>query len=52
MICLLRDKYGYECNEKIDTFIKRASPFFGKSIHEIEPKVAQDLLDNFNGLIK
>jgi hypothetical protein len=52
MVCLLRHKYGYECNEKIDAFIKKASGAFGKSVHEMKPEFAQNLLDDFNELIK
>jgi hypothetical protein len=51
MVCLLRHKYGYKCNRNIDDFIEKASVVFGKSVHEMKPEFAQDLLEKFKELI-
>lgn len=51
MICLLRRKYNYQDNEAISEFVGSLSDILGKSVHDISPDRAQELLDRFEQLM-
>lgn len=52
VVCLLRRKYGYNCNDAIDGYITKLAPVFGKSLHSVDPELIQALLDEFDSLMK
>ena len=51
MICLLRRKYNYQDNETISEFVGSLSDILGRSVHDISPDRAQELLDRFEQLM-
>lgn len=52
MICLLRLEKGYGVNGKIEEFSNKLGNIWGKSVHMIEPTLAQSLLNEFEELMK